>query len=120
MPRTLRLAAEGGIHHLINRGDYRRAVYAEETTKAGFLRCPGETGERTGWHEHAWCIRSSHYHLAVEMPRANLVDGMRCLRARLPSGSTSCATGVVITFDQEPSVHPDFVPLPIKKRILTF
>lgn len=77
MPRTLRLAAEVGIHHLINRGDYRRAVYAEEKTKAAFLRCMGETGERTSWHEHAWCIMSNHYHLAVEMPRAILVDGMR-------------------------------------------
>ena len=77
MPRTLRLEFAGGIHHVINRGNYRSAIFADEKTKAAFLRCLGEVGVRTGWRVHAWCVMSNHYHLAVETPRANLVDGMQ-------------------------------------------
>ena len=80
MPRTLRLEAEGGLYHVINRGNYRRAVFGDAKTKAAFLRCLGEACSRTGWVVHAWCVMSNHYHLALETPRLNLVDGMRWLQ----------------------------------------
>jgi REP element-mobilizing transposase RayT len=80
MPRTLRLEAEGGLYHVINRGNYRRSVFAEAKTKAAFLHCLDEACKHTGWVVHAWCIMSNHYHLALETPRANLVDGMRWLQ----------------------------------------
>ena len=41
MPRTLRLEFAGGIYHVINRGNYRSAIFAGEKTKAAFLRCSG-------------------------------------------------------------------------------
>ena len=43
MPRTLRLEAEGGIHHLINRGNYRRQI---GTGEAG--HCGGNEGAHDG------------------------------------------------------------------------
>jgi len=55
-------------------------VFGDEKTKAAFLGCLGEACERTGWLVHAWCIMSNHYHLALQTPRANLVDGMRWLQ----------------------------------------
>jgi len=80
MARTLRLEAEGGIYHVLNRGNYRADVFADEGTCEAFLHCLGEACERTEWVVHAWCIMSNHYHLAVETPQANLVEGMRWLQ----------------------------------------
>ncbi len=80
MARPLRLESEGGVYHVLNRGNYRADLFRAEKTKAAFLKCLGEACGRTGWRVHAWCIMSNHYHLAVSTPRANLVDGMQWLQ----------------------------------------
>src|SRR5436309_2345288 len=33
----------------------------------------------SGWQVHAYCLMSNHFHLVVETPRANLVEGMKWL-----------------------------------------
>jgi REP element-mobilizing transposase RayT len=80
MARRLRLEAENGVYHVINRGNYRAPVFRSDQTKAAFLRCLDETCVRTDWRVHAWCIMSNHYHLAVATPESNLVEGMRWLQ----------------------------------------
>ncbi|MEZ5276003.1 MAG: transposase [Opitutaceae bacterium] len=80
MPRPLRMEFEGGVYHVINRGNYRQDVFKAERTKAAFLKCLNETCEKTDWRIHAWCVMSNHFHLAVETPQANLVDGMSWLQ----------------------------------------
>jgi putative transposase len=80
MARKLRVEVEGGIYHVINRGNYRAAIFQKAKTKEAFLKCLDEACGKTGWRVHAWCIMSNHYHLAVETPGANLVDGMRWLQ----------------------------------------
>lgn len=42
MARKLRLEAEDGIYHVLNRGNYRSAIFQAEKTKAAFLKCLGE------------------------------------------------------------------------------
>lgn len=74
------MEAEGGIYHVINRGNYRMDLFEAAKTKAAFLKCVGEASVKSGWRVHAWCIMSNHYHLAVETPQANLVDGMQWLQ----------------------------------------
>ncbi len=80
MARKLRMESEAGIYHVLNRGNYRAAIFRSAKTKAAFLQCLDEACGRTGWVVHAWCIMSNHYHLAISTPRANLVDGMRWLQ----------------------------------------
>lgn len=80
MARKLRMESEAGVYHVINRGNYRAAIFRSEKTKASFLNCLDEACHRTGWLVHAWCIMSNHYHLAISTPQANLVDGMRWLQ----------------------------------------
>lgn len=80
MARKLRLESEGGIYHVINRGNYRADIFRSEKTKAAFLKCLDEACGKTGWRVQAWCLMSNHYHLAVETPQANLVEGMRWLQ----------------------------------------
>ena len=80
MARKLRLESEGGVYHVLNRGNYRSDIFRGEKTRAAFLKCLGEACEKTGWRVQAWCLMSNHYHLAVETPRANLAEGMRWLQ----------------------------------------
>jgi REP element-mobilizing transposase RayT len=80
MARKLRLESAGGIYHVISRGNYRAAVFQTAKTRAAFLKCLDEACVKAGWRVHAWCVMSNHYHLAVETPGANLVDGMRWLQ----------------------------------------
>ncbi len=80
MARKLRLESEGGVYHVLNRGNYRADIFRSEKTKAAFLKCLDETCARTGWRVHAWSLMTNHYHLAVETPQANLVEGMRWLQ----------------------------------------
>ena len=81
MARKLRLEQEGGIYHVINRGNYRQWIFAEEGSKVAFEKALSECSERFGWALHAYCIMGNHFHLAVETPRGNLSEGMRWLQA---------------------------------------
>lgn len=80
MARPLRMESEGGVYHVLNRGNYRGDIFRTEKAKAAFIKCLGEACEKTRWRVHAWCVMSNHYHLAVSTPRANLVEGMRWLQ----------------------------------------
>lgn len=80
MARRLRLESEGGVYHVLNRGNYRASIFEEHGTKEAFLKCLGEACEKTGWMVHAWCLMDNHYHLAIETPVPNLVEGMTWLQ----------------------------------------
>ncbi|HVU33767.1 MAG TPA: transposase, partial [Opitutaceae bacterium] len=81
MPRKRRLEYSGAVYHVISRGNYRAHVFGQEGTKFAFLKCLDEACEKAGWVVHAWCVMSNHYHLCVETPQPNLVEGMRWLQA---------------------------------------
>lgn len=74
------MESEGGVYHVLNRGNYRSDIFRGEKTKQAFLDCLAEACEKTGWRIHAWCLMSNHYHLAISTPKANLVDGMSWLQ----------------------------------------
>ncbi len=79
MARKPRLEFAGAIYHLISRGNYRKALFegdaAGEFEKTLFQAC-----EKCGWKLHAYVVMSNHYHLALETPEANLVEGMQWLQ----------------------------------------
>ena len=77
MPRKLRVEYEGAIYHLMNRGDRREVIFLGDDDRLLFLETLGQACEKTGWQIHAYCLMNNHFHLVVEMPRANLVAGMR-------------------------------------------
>jgi REP element-mobilizing transposase RayT len=68
-------------YHVINRGNYRNDIYATDGAAHSFLATLTEAVHRYGWHLHAFVIMRNHYHLAMETPRANLIDGMRWLQS---------------------------------------
>ncbi len=81
MSRKLRLEFPGACYHVINRGNYRAAVFATEQTRAAFEACVLEACEKSGWLLHAFVVMNNHYHLALETPEGNLVAGMQWLQA---------------------------------------
>lgn len=85
MARKLRIEYPGALYHVINRGNYRTDVFASDGAKDAFLSCLGEACEKSGWKVQAYVVMRNHYHLALETPRGNLVDGMQWLQSTYAS-----------------------------------
>jgi len=81
MPRKQRIEFPGAVYHVISRGNYRKELFLSENTGRAFERTIFETAQRCGWKLHAYVIMSNHYHLAVETPEPNLVEGMKWLQS---------------------------------------
>jgi REP element-mobilizing transposase RayT len=80
MARKLRIQFPGAIYHVINRGNYRRDLFLSPGEAKAFLDTVKEAKERMGWRVHAYVLMRNHYHLAIETPEPNLVQGMHWLQ----------------------------------------
>jgi REP element-mobilizing transposase RayT len=80
MARRLRIQFPGAIYHLINRGNYRRDLFATVGAAKAFECALGEASTRFGWIVHAYCLLRNHYHVALTTPVPNLSDGMHWLQ----------------------------------------
>lgn len=70
----------GACYHVINRGNYRRSLFAHEGAAEAFVRVLDEAATRFGWRVHAYVVMSNHFHLAVELGEPNLSEGMKWLQ----------------------------------------
>lgn len=66
MPRAMRVEYPGAIYHVMDRGD-----------RQDLLKTLAEACRKTDWQVRAYCLMRNHFHLVVETPSANLVEGMR-------------------------------------------
>ena len=73
----MRIQYPGAIYHVMNRGDHRECIFEDDQDPQQFLRALEEGCERTDWQVHAFCLMLKHFHLVVETPRGNLVEGMK-------------------------------------------
>lgn len=81
MARRLRIQYENALYHVINRGNYRSDVFSSAGAARAFQAAMGEACERYRWRVHAYVIMRNHYHLALETPQPNLVEGMHWLQS---------------------------------------
>ena len=79
MPRQLRIEYAGAIYHLMSRGNRREAIFLDDVDRQDFLKTLAEACVKAGFEVHAYCLMSNHFHLVVETPQGNLVEGMRWL-----------------------------------------
>lgn len=79
MARKLRIQYENALYHVINRGNYRRDVFETAGAARVFEECLWKCCEMHKWRLHAHAVMRNHFHLAVETPKANLVEGMHWL-----------------------------------------
>ena len=59
------------------RGNRQQVIFKDPKDYERFLDTLGEISERNGWLIHAFVLMNNHYHLLLETPEPNLVDGMR-------------------------------------------
>ncbi|OIQ82275.1 transposase IS200 like protein [mine drainage metagenome] len=81
MARKLRIEYPGALYHVYSRGNYRDHVFRDAGARKAFLVCLEEACKRSRWVLHAYVLMGNHYHLALETPRGNLVEGMQWLQA---------------------------------------
>jgi REP element-mobilizing transposase RayT len=81
MARKVRLEYAGALYHVINRGNYRQDIFAEDGARLSFEKAIFEACTKARWRLHAFVIMSNHYHLALETPEPNLVAGMQWLQS---------------------------------------
>lgn len=81
MARKLRIEYSGAMYHVINRGNYRSWIFGTEGARQSFVKCLVEACLAKGWHLHAWVLMQNHYHLCLQTPEPNLVDGMKWLQS---------------------------------------
>jgi REP element-mobilizing transposase RayT len=77
MARKLRVQYAGAIYHVMSRGDHREDIFGGEKDRELFMQTFGEACAKTDWQVHAWCLMRNHFHLVIETPKANLVEGMK-------------------------------------------
>jgi len=81
MARRSRVEYAGALYHVINRGNYRSFIFETAGARKSFLECLDLCCEAQGWRLHAWVLMGNHYHLCVETPEPNLVEGMKWLQS---------------------------------------
>ena len=80
MARSIRIEHAGALYHVMARGNRREPIYRDDDDRRFFLKTLAEACERTGWRVHAWVLMGNHYHLLIQTPEPNLVDGMKWLQ----------------------------------------
>ena len=77
MPRSIRIQYPGAHYHTMCRGNNGQEIFCTDDGRRLFLATLGEVCTQTGWCIHAFVLMSNHYHLLMETPEPNLVEGMR-------------------------------------------
>jgi REP element-mobilizing transposase RayT len=79
MARPLRLCFEDARYHVIARSSSESVIFADDLDRERFLERVAHVVERHRWICHAYCLLTTHYHVVVETPLANLSVGMQQL-----------------------------------------
>ena len=80
MARSIRIEFEGALYHVMARGNRRESIFLDDEDRRIFLRSLAEVCGMTGWRIHAWVLMGNHYHIMLETPEPNLVEGMKWLQ----------------------------------------
>ena len=80
MARPLRIEFAGAVYHVMARGNHGRAICADDKDRQMWVATLAQAWQRTGWKIHAWVLMGNHYHLLLETPEPNLVQGMKWLQ----------------------------------------
>ena len=81
MARKRRIDIEGGIHHVMNRGVNRQAIFFADDDRIEFGRRLADIYQRFGVETLAYCLMGNHYHLLLRTPRGGLSEAMHRLGA---------------------------------------
>ena len=80
MARPIRIQYPGAVYHVMARGNHGQKIFADDADRKTFLSALAEACAKTGWRIHAYVLMANHYHLLLQTPEPNLVDGMKWLQ----------------------------------------
>jgi len=79
MGRPWRIEYEGGLYHILSRGNERKDIFQDDRDRLSFLKALGEMAERYGVDVFAYVLMDNHYHLLLRTNHANLSKAMQWL-----------------------------------------
>ena len=79
MGRAWRIEFEGGLYHILSRGNEQKDVFYNGQDRRLFLKTIGEMSERFEIDLFAYVLMGNHYHLLLKTNRANLSKSMQWL-----------------------------------------
>jgi putative transposase len=82
MARALRLQVPGGIYHVTSHANAGRVLFADNAERREFLDILAALIPGRAWSCMAFCLLTTHYHLLVQTPDADLAAGMQYLNGR--------------------------------------
>lgn len=82
VPRPHRVQVAGGLYHVTAQSNIGRLVFRDDRERKRFLVFLGATIARQGWSCRSYCLLSTHYHLLVATPQADIAAGMQFLNGR--------------------------------------
>lgn len=86
MPRAARVQIPGGHFHVIARAVSGAPLFQDDNDRLAFLKSLEDAGRRRGWGIWAYCLMTTHYHLVVETPNADLARGIQFVNSRYAQG----------------------------------
>jgi REP element-mobilizing transposase RayT len=69
------------MYHVSTQGNRDCALYHDVDDREVFLSLAARAVELDGWICHAYCEMTTHYHLLIQTPKANLDKGMHRLNS---------------------------------------
>ncbi|MBM3841204.1 MAG: hypothetical protein FJ398_25270 [Verrucomicrobia bacterium] len=67
----------------MNRGDRREEIFHDDRDRELFVATLAEACAKADWQVQAYCLMENHFHLVMEMPKGNLVAGMKWFHRHL-------------------------------------
>lgn len=78
MPRIARQVENGGVYHLLNRGNARQKVFHRDADYLAFEELLRELQQRFSLTLYAYCLMPNHFHLVVKAEQGgDLAPGMQ-------------------------------------------
>ena len=66
MARRPRLELEGGLYHIIARGNNRQSIFHSDDDQRKFISLLAVQKQKLGFYLYAYCLMSNHFHLLIE------------------------------------------------------
>ena len=81
MARKLRIEFEGGLYHVITRGNQRQKVFREEKDFLKYLEFLSDYKDRYGFGVYAYVLMGTHVHLLIlietgQVPLSKILQGI--------------------------------------------
>jgi len=102
MPRKTRAEVEGGLYHVITRGNNRRRIFNSADDFQKFLSLLAIQKIKLPFFLYAYCLMSNHVHLLIERK----TDAVGRIMHRLLTGYAQYSTNFITGFKNLPASDP--------------